>query len=164
MAFTPNTALRWLPGLILGAAVAMSAPAHHGWSSFDDTKPIFLEGAVKTVRWRNPHAELVIEVGPKLVRPADLDQRSFPKQQNPSVTSEVVTKAAVPADSGGEWTLELAPLTRLEAWGVREPIKAGQRVSAIGFARLEGQDRLIRVEILYLPDGRVVGLRSAPAS
>lgn len=164
MAHTTISVARRLLGWMLGAAVAIPAFAHHGWSSFDSTKPIYLEGVVKAVRWQNPHAELVIEVARGITRPTDLEQRPFPKQQNPSVTPDLVAKAALPSQPSGEWTLELAPLTRMEAWDVREPVKAGQRVVAIGLAKLEGRGRVMRVEILYLPDGRAVGLRSSPAS
>lgn len=164
MEYSVNTATRWLLGLSLAAAVAIPAPAHHGWSSFDSAKPLYVEGMVKSVRWQNPHAELVIEVAPSITRPAELDRRPFPKQQNPSVTPEVVTKAALPVEPGGEWTLELAPLTRMEAWGMSEPVKAGQRVAAIGYAKQDEPRKFMRVEILYLQDGRAVGLRSSPAS
>ena len=39
-----------------------AARAHHGWSSFDQERPLYLEGRAANVRWRNPHAELVLEV------------------------------------------------------------------------------------------------------
>lgn len=32
--------------------IATAALAHHGWSSFDETKPIYLEGVVKNVKWQ----------------------------------------------------------------------------------------------------------------
>ena len=47
-------------------AAALSAPlaarAHHGWSSFDQGRPIWLEGRAIRVAWRNPHAELVLDL------------------------------------------------------------------------------------------------------
>ena len=36
--------------------------AHHGWSSFDETRPFYIAGTVKSLKWRNPHAEIVIAV------------------------------------------------------------------------------------------------------
>ena len=39
-------------------ALVPGAFAHHGWSSFDQERPIWLEGKVMKVAWRNPHAEL----------------------------------------------------------------------------------------------------------
>lgn len=43
--------------LFAAAAFAISAPAiaHHGWSSYDETKPITLTGSLTSVSWGNPH-------------------------------------------------------------------------------------------------------------
>ena len=43
--------------LFAAAVVAISAPAlaHHGWSSYDETKPITLNGSLTSVSWGNPH-------------------------------------------------------------------------------------------------------------
>ena len=49
--------------------------AHHGWSSFDQGRPIYLEGRAVSVAWRNPHAELVLEVPQGLSLPPDLADR-----------------------------------------------------------------------------------------
>lgn len=42
--------------LLLAAAVPAAALAHHGWSSYDETKPVTLTGPLKNVSWTNPHA------------------------------------------------------------------------------------------------------------
>jgi hypothetical protein len=58
--------------------------AHHGWSSFDQDRPIYLEGRVTQVpKWQNPHAELELEVPAGLKVPADLAQRPLPAQTAP---------------------------------------------------------------------------------
>ena len=61
------------------AAPALGLPllarAHHGWSSFDQERPIYLEGRVARSRWQNPHAELELEVPAGLTVPAGLAQR-----------------------------------------------------------------------------------------
>lgn len=46
--------IRYLTALTLGVA---SAPvlAHHGWSSYDETKPVTLSGTLYDVNWGNPH-------------------------------------------------------------------------------------------------------------
>lgn len=43
--------------LFAAAALAISAPAlaHHGWSSYEETKPITLNGSLTSVAWANPH-------------------------------------------------------------------------------------------------------------
>jgi hypothetical protein len=68
----------------------------------------------------------------------------------------------VPRRLDRQWELELAPLTRLEAWKVAE-IKPGTTVSAVGFTfKEEKGEAVMRVEYLFV-DGKVYGLRSSPA-
>ena len=38
------------------AAIPAVAYAHHGWSSYDESKPITLTGPLQQVSWSNPHA------------------------------------------------------------------------------------------------------------
>ena len=40
---------------------ANSASAHHGWSSYDASKPVKLTLPLAEVRYRNPHAEVEVE-------------------------------------------------------------------------------------------------------
>lgn len=37
------------------AAVAAPAAAHHGWSSYDEAKPLTVKGRLQQVNWGNPH-------------------------------------------------------------------------------------------------------------
>ena len=94
--------------------------AHHGWSSFDQDRPLYLEGKVVQSRWQNPHVELDIEVPAGLKVPADLRQRPLPAQSAPVDGPGLLAKATVPRRTDRKWELELAPLTRMEAWQVRE--------------------------------------------
>jgi hypothetical protein len=136
--------------------------AHHGWSSFDQDRPLYLEGKVVSSRWQNPHAELMIEVPADLRLPADLPKRALPAQSAPVDGPGLLAKAALPRRKDRQWELELAPLTRMEAWQVRE-IKPGTPVSAIGFGTREDKgDAVMRVEYLFV-DGKAYGLRSSPA-
>lgn len=147
----------------LAAALALGAlPArgHHGWSSFDQQQPLYIEGRVRSVQWRNPHAEAVIEVG-TLALPADLAQRRMPAQSQNVDGAAILARARLPAAAAGDWEVELAPLSRMEAWQIA-PLKAGDRVELIGYAGVPGRPRLMRVEYLIV-DGRAYGLRSSPA-
>jgi hypothetical protein len=135
--------------------------AHHGWSSFDQDRPVYLEGKVVRTKWQNPHAELVIEVPPGLKVPADLAKRTLPAQSAPVDGPGLLARAALPRRSERQWELELAPLTRMEAWKIAE-IKPGTTVSAVGFTHKEEQDAVMRVEYLFV-DGKAYGLRSSPA-
>lgn len=136
--------------------------AHHGWSSFDLERPIYLEGQVVESRWRNPHAELVIETPAALALPADLKQRSLPAQTAGIDGTAMLAKAQLPTRKDRRWELELAPLTRMRAWQVEE-IRTGAQVAAVGFTfKGEQGEALVRVEYLFA-DGKAYGLRSSPA-
>lgn len=37
------------------AAIPAVAVAHHGWSSYDDSKPVTVSGSLQSVVWGNPH-------------------------------------------------------------------------------------------------------------
>lgn len=149
--------------LLLAAACAPAAAiAHHGWSSFEQDKPIYLQGRVKTVRWVNPHAEAVITVDASLKLPADLAGRSLPAQSQTVDGAAILAKTRLPEAAAGDWTIEFAPLVRMKAWGVRQP-KVGDRIEVIGYVSPKiGGGRLLRVEYLF-SDGKVYGLRSSPA-
>jgi hypothetical protein len=42
--------------IIAGLAIApIGAVAHHGWSSYDQTRPLTVNGTFRTVSWTNPH-------------------------------------------------------------------------------------------------------------
>ena len=101
------------------------ARAHHGWSGFDQDRPIYLEGKAESVVWRNPHAEL--DAAPRARRwscrptwPSARCRRSRPRSTRP----KVLAATRLPTRKDPVWELELAPLTRMEAWKVAE-IKAG---------------------------------------
>ena len=148
--------------LIASAVTPLGALAHHGWSSFDQDRPIYLEGKVTKAKWRNPHAELELEVPAGLKVPADLAQRAVPAQSAPVDGKALLAKAVVPARKDRKWEIELAPLTRMEAWKVTE-IQPGAMISLVGFT-LKGEkgDAVVRVEYLFV-DGKAYGLRSSPA-
>ncbi|MBA3593135.1 MAG: DUF6152 family protein [Pseudomonadota bacterium] len=144
------------------AGVAPWALAHHGWSSFDQDRPIYLEGKVTKAMWRNPHAELELEVSPNLKLPDDLAQRALPPQSAPIDGRALLAKAMVPTRKDKRWEIELAPLTRMQAWKVPE-IKAGDQVALLGFTFAgEKGEAILRVEYLFA-GGKVYGLRSSPA-
>ncbi len=152
--------------LVLAAvSMPLASPhvwAHHGWSSFDQERPIYLEGKVVSSKWQNPHAELMIELSPGLKRPPDLAKRALPAQGASVDGPGLLAKATLPKRTDRRWELELAPLTRLEAWKIPE-IKPGALVSAVGFTlKDEKGEAVMRVEYLFV-DGKVYGLRSSPA-
>ncbi len=51
--------------LLIAAALATALPAvayaHHGWSSYDATKVLTVDGKFRTVSWTNPHGTATID-------------------------------------------------------------------------------------------------------
>lgn len=146
---------------VAAALAAPSAFAHHGWSSFDQGRPIYLRGRVAKVAWRNPHAELDLEVPADLQVPPDLKARELPRQSADVEGPKLLAAATVPTRKDRIWHVELAPLTRMQAWKVDE-IKAGMPVEVVGFTfGGEKGDAVLRAEYLFV-DGKAYGLRSSP--
>lgn len=147
---------------LLALPLTRTAWAHHGWSSFDQGRPIYLEGKAARVRWANPHAELELELPADLRLPADLATRALPAQ-SAQVDGQALLKAAqLPTRKDRRWQIELAPLSRMNAWGVPE-IRNGDSVAMLGFTFTgEKGDAVLRVEYLFV-GGKAFGLRSSPA-
>jgi hypothetical protein len=75
---------------------------------------------------------------------------------------ERLRAARLPSRRDRRWLVELAPLTRMNAWKVAE-IKAGDAVALLGFTFTgEKGDAVLRAEYLWAGGG-VYGLRSGPA-
>jgi Family of unknown function (DUF6152) len=152
-----RTLIAFVPLLALPAA-----RAHHGWSSFDQSRPLYLEGKALKVSWTNPHAELDLELpaDPKL--PADLAGRSLPPQSAAVDGAGLLKAARLPTRKDRRWEIELAPISRMEAWQVA-PVQVGDAVGVLGFTFSgEKGDAVLRAEYLFV-GGKTYGLRSAPA-
>ena len=144
-------------------AATSLALAHHGWSSFDEARPVYLEGVVKEVKWQNPHAELMLDLPADYKVPADLASRTVPAQSAPVDGKALLARAVAPSRKDRRWEIELAPLTRMEAWKVA-PVKVGATVGVLGFTFKEEKGQaILRAEYLFV-DGQAYGLRSSPAS
>ena len=143
--------------------VGVPAWAHHGWSSFDQTRPLYLEGKAVKVSWRNPHAELQLELpGTGLQLPADLPTRTLPAQTAPVDGPALLKTAQLPKRKDRHWEVELAPLSRMQDWSVPE-IKVGDTLALVGFTFIaEKGAAIVRVEYLFL-GGKTYALRSSPA-
>ena len=154
----------WLAAACLGLPTlgAPVARAHHGWSSFDLERPLFLEGRAAKVAWRNPHVELELELPGEWRLPADLATRTLPAQQASVDGAGLLKAARLPTRRDRRWQVELAPLTRMQAWKVPE-IRPGETLAVLGFTFAgERGEAVLRAEYLWLGGG-VYGLRSGPA-
>ena len=141
-------------------ALSLRAFAHHGWSSFDESSPIYLMGKVKSLKWQNPHVELVISMAADAALPVGFAKRAFPAQTVPVDGAKILAAAALPKKRG-DWTLELSPMTRIEAWKVAQP-KVGDTVEAVAYTfKNEVGAAIARVEYFIVGD-KLFGLRSMP--
>ena len=149
--------------LLIGLPISLPAWAHHGWSSFDQARPLYLEGTAAQVAWRNPHVELKLDLpAAGLQLPADLASRKLPAQSAPVDGPALLKAAQLPTRKDRRWEIELAPLSRMQSWGVPE-IKAGDALAMLGFTFTgEKGEAVLRVEYLFA-GGKTYGLRSSPA-
>ena len=153
--------LRTTGALGLVGSVPM-AWAHHGWSSFDQERPIYLAGRAVEVKWRNPHVELVLELKSLLTLPADLAKRTVPAQSAQVDGRGLLGKAVLPTRRDRRWEIELAPLSRVGQWQVPE-VGVGTELEVLGFTFTgEKGSPLLRAEYLFL-GGKTYGMRSSPA-
>ena len=68
----------------------------------------------------------------------------------------------LPTRRDRRWQVELAPLTRMQAWGVEE-LKPGAEIGVLGFTFTGEQgEAVLRAEYLFVGD-KAYGLRSSPA-
>jgi len=74
---------------------------------------------------------------------------------------KVVAGAQLPTRRDRVWHVELAPLTRVQAWRVAE-IKPGDPVAFVGYTFSgEKGDAVLRAEYLFV-GGKAYGMRSSP--
>lgn len=153
---------RTVMSLALAPALLPLARAHHGWSSFDQDRPLYLQGRVLSVRWQNPHAELMLELPANFSLPSDLAQRAVPAQTAPVDGKALLAKAQLPRRQERRWEIELAPLSRMQAWSV-VPLKAGDEIAVLGFTfQDEKGPAVLRAEYLFV-GSQAYALRSGPA-
>lgn len=136
--------------------------AHHGWSSFDQNRPLYLAGRAAKVAWANPHVEFDLELDADLKLPADLATRPLPAQSAPVDGAALLKAAQLPTRRDSRWHIELAPLSRMNSWQVPE-LKVGDAVELLGFTFTgERGDAVLRAEYVWV-GGKAYGMRSSPA-
>ena len=149
-----------------------TAFAHHGWSSFDDASPLYLEGTVKAVKWQNPHAELILDLAASAGSsssglPGNLATNlsaRIPAQQANVDAAAIVSKTKTP-NHRGAWEVELAPLARMNAWQMVAPT-VGSKIAVIGYSFAEQKPdskgmHILRAEFVFVGD-KTYSIRSGP--
>ena len=149
--------------LVSGALLAAPVLAHHGWSSFDQDKPLYLSGTLTQVRWQNPHIEVMLRAD-AVKLPEGIATRPVPAQQQSVDGAGILKKVQVPANAAGVWEIEFAPLSRMQAWGLSQPLKVGDRIEVIGYGLADDRNkRLLRAEYLFV-NGKAYAFRSSPVN
>ena len=149
--------------LVSGALLAAPVLAHHGWSSFDQDKPLYLSGTLTQVRWQNPHIEVMLRAD-AVKLPDGIATRPVPAQQQSVDGAGILKKVQVPANAAGVWEIEFAPLSRMQAWGLSQPLKVGDRIEVIGYGLADDRNkRLLRAEYLFV-NGKAYAFRSSPVN
>jgi hypothetical protein len=117
--------------LVLFAAAAIPAPAHHAFAAeFDAKKPIKLRGTVTKMEWINPHAWIHIDV-------------------------------KTPGGATDEWMIEAgSPNTLLRRGLTRESIKPGTEIVVEGYQSKDGALRANGRDVT-LPNGQQLFLGSS---
>jgi Family of unknown function (DUF6152) len=149
--------------LVSGALLAAPVLAHHGWSSFDQDKPLYLSGTLTQVRWQNPHIEVMLRAD-AVKLPEGIATWQVPAQQQSVDGAGILKKVQVPANAAGVWEIEFAPLSRMQAWGLSQPLKVGDRIEVIGYGLADDRNkRLLRAEYLFV-NGKAYAFRSSPVN
>ena len=52
--------------MVLGALACGTALAHHGWGSYDASKPVTVSGEILTSKFENPHAAITVKGADKV--------------------------------------------------------------------------------------------------
>ena len=104
-----------------------------------------------------------LRLTPGLALPADLAKRAVPAQSGVGRRRARCSPAAqLPTRKDQVWEIELAPLTRMEAWKVRRD-QGGPAVAVIGYTfPARRASAVLRAEYLFVA-GKAYGLRSSPA-
>ncbi|MGL5164515.1 MAG: DUF6152 family protein [Afipia sp.] len=55
-----------IAGFSILAVTTMAAVAHHGWGSYDASKPVTVEGPILTSTFENPHATIAVKGADKI--------------------------------------------------------------------------------------------------
>ena len=93
--------------------------------------------------------------------PPALTRFAVPKQSANVDTVMILGTAKAPTRKDKVWEIELAPITRMDAWKV-VPVKVGEKISVVGYTHSDEKgEAILRVEFL-IGNGKVTPLRSSP--
>lgn len=143
----------------------LPALAHHGWTYFDTSRVFYLEGQIVSVRWGNPHPEIILRATARSEVP-DLSSVKMPGAESGLLRTmpalPVPQNVQALATDATEYVIVLAPLSRLADWGMNEgDATPGRRLRMIGYVACDDGHEF-RPEAVLLDDNRAVRQRSVP--
>lgn len=145
----------------LGAA-PLALRAEHAWQPTPGAPPVYLEGAVTTIIWADPHAHLEMLHRAEARIPAELRQRKIPLTKDQLEIDALLSRVVLPPHGGEVWRVDLPTLARITAWDMPRP-KIGDVIGVIGLPGppMTGTPT-VRAEIVFLAK-RAFPMRSDPA-
>ena len=81
---------------LLLAVVPVAAFAHHGWSGYDTSRPLSLDGTIREVGYEHPHGYVRLETGDKtwlivLAPPSRMENRGLTREMlRPGAKASVI--------------------------------------------------------------------------
>lgn len=135
-------------------APALPAVAHHGWSSFDTRHAWYVRGTLTRVRWGYPHSGAALQLESADL-PADWQQRTLPPGANERDGRLTMASARRYAGAHKQLDLVLAGPDWMERWGLKRPLRVGEKIEAVGFLSTGDGDDL-RPVMFWLADGQGV--------
>lgn len=90
---------------IVALLIASQASAHHGWSEYDDQRPLRLSGTIEEFGYENPHGFVSLKTADKtwrvvLAPPARMENRGLARAQLAKGTVVIVEGYPKRADAG----------------------------------------------------------------
>jgi Family of unknown function (DUF6152) len=81
--------------VLLMVLAPVGAAAHHGWSGYDASKPLTLEGTIREAGYEHPHGYVKLETPEKtwlvvLAPPSRMENRGLPREMLTPGTKAVV--------------------------------------------------------------------------
>jgi len=139
--------------LIASWYAAVPTYAHHGWGYYDTSAPLYLVGRVTAVDWKNPHPTVTLDANQA---PLPADWRTLPVPHELTDLGFDATLSRTRAlPRAQSWTLDLAPINRLESWGMPRAPRVGDEMIAIAFPSC-AESQIARPALIVL-DG--IGVR-----
>lgn len=126
--------------------------AHHGFTGqYDVSRPLYLQGTVREVRWQSPHSILVLELPKNLKVPSAFRQLS----QVNELGSDTQIRLSVPRNLlGTRQRVEFPPLASMVS-PLQNRLQRGNTVQLIVLRNCQAPNQL-RVLLARLNDGTTV--------